>query len=48
MEAILELDITSLHDEDRMEKLHEKLDTFFLDDANQLTFMTYKSFEQYR
>lgn len=31
-----------------MEKLYEKLNTLFLEDANQSAFMTYESFKQYQ
>lgn len=43
-EAILELDNNSLHADDAMKKLYEKLNTLFLENANQLAFITYKSF----
>lgn len=47
VKIILELDITTLLVDDGMEKLYEKLDTFFLEDANHLTFKTYELFKQY-
>lgn len=37
----MELDITTLHADDGMEKLQEKLDKLFLEDANQPAFMTF-------
>ena len=47
--AVLELDIgTTLNVKDGMKKLYEKLDTLFLEDANRVVFMAYKSFEQYQ
>ena len=45
--AILELNIITLNVDDGMEKFYAKLDTFFLEDANQSAFMTYESFESY-
>ena len=47
-EAVLELDIMVLNSEDRMEKVYEKLDTLFLEDINQSTFLAYKTFKGYR
>ena len=47
-EAVLELDIATLNADDGMEKLYQKLDTLFLEDANQPAFMAYKSFEKYQ
>ena len=46
-EATLELDIATLNADDGMEKLYQKLDILFLEDANQAAFMVYESFEKY-
>ena len=47
-EAVLELDIASLNSEDEKEKVYEKLDTLFLEDINQSTFLAYETFEGYQ
>ena len=47
-EAVLELDMATLNADHGMEKLYQKLDTLFLEDANQAAFMAYESFEKYQ
>ena len=47
-EVILELDIAALNFKDGMEKMHEKLDTHFLEYINQSAFLTNKTFEGYQ
>ena len=42
--AILEMDISLLNAEDRMDKLVEKLDALFLEDKNQSAFICYENF----
>ena len=46
--SVLELDIATLNADDGIEKLYQKLDTLFLEDANKVAFMAYKSFEKYQ
>ena len=45
--AVLELDIVALNFKDGMEKVYEKLDTLFLEDINQTTFLAYKTYDEY-
>ena len=47
-EAVLELVIAALNSEDGMEKVYEKLDTLFLEDINQPTFLVNETFEGYQ
>ena len=47
-EAVLELDVAALNSEEGIEKVYEKLDTLFLKDINQSTFLANKTVEGYQ
>ena len=46
-DAIREMDVSSLTNENGMDRLIEKLDSLFLEDASQSAFMTYENFESF-
>ena len=47
-EAVLEMDLPTLNEDNGMTLMYEKLDTLFKEDTNQSAFIAYETFERYQ